>query len=110
MLRRHSVSALPKVPTPMIKVKPETHARLRALSEIQHKPMGDIVSDLVDKYEEELFWKRAKQQIDRLKADPVAWQGYLEEMAEWDELPNDVLEVEGAYDGDDGEGRNEAGS
>lgn len=104
------MSALPKVLAPMIKVKPDTHAKLREISRLQHKPMGDIVTDLVDRYEEELFWKRAKQQMDRLKADPVAWQGYLDEMSEWDEMPNEILDAEGLYDTTEEEGGHETGS
>lgn len=104
------MGALPKVPTPMIKIKPDTHAKLRELSKVQQKPMGDIVTDLVDRYEEEVFWKRAKQQMDRLKADPVAWQGYLDEVSEWDEMPNEILEAEGAYEHSTEEGDHETGS
>jgi hypothetical protein len=85
----------------MIKVKPDTHKKLRELSKSQLKPMGDIVTELVDRYEEELFWKESKAQLDRLKADPEAWQEYLEEMAEWDDMPNEVLDTEEPYEAKD---------
>ena len=92
------MTALQKSAPPMVKVKPDTHAKLRQIAKTQHKSMGDIVTALVDRYEEEQFWQEAKEQLDRLKADPVAWQEYMDEMAEWDAMPNEVLEAEPPYD------------
>jgi hypothetical protein len=92
------MTALRKSPTPMIKVNSSTHEKLRDLSAHQQRSMGEIITELVDRYEEELFWAEAKQQIDRLKSDPVAWKDYLEEMAEWDAMPNEILDLESPYE------------
>jgi hypothetical protein len=62
------------------------------IAKAQHKSMGDIVTALVDRYEEEQFWQEAKEQLARLKADPVAWQDYMDAMS------NEVLEAEPPYD------------
>jgi hypothetical protein len=43
------------------------------------------------------FWERAAATVERLKADPEAWQGYLDEIAEWDALAGDGLENEEPY-------------
>ena len=43
------------------------------------------------------FWERARVSVERLKADPEAWQGYLEEIAAWDSLAGDGLENEEPY-------------
>ena len=45
----------------------------------------------------EQFWKRARQSVERFKADPVTWQGYLDEIAIWDGLAGDGLTDEEPY-------------
>jgi hypothetical protein len=45
-------------------------------------------------HRKEQFWERARISVERLKADPVVWQGYLDEIAEWDSLAGDGLENE----------------
>jgi hypothetical protein len=92
------MTALRKSSPPMIKVNSSTHEKLRDLAELQQRSMGEIITELVDRYEEDLFWAEAKQQLDRLKSDPVAWKDYLDEMAEWDAMPNDILDLESPYE------------
>ncbi len=43
------------------------------------------------------FWARAQESVERLRADPTAWQGYLDEIAIWDELAGDGLAGEAPY-------------
>ena len=43
------------------------------------------------------FWERAAASVERLKADPEAWQDYLDEIAAWDTLAGDGLENEDPY-------------
>lgn len=64
----------------MVKVKPSTHARLQEIAKDQHKPMGDVITDLVDRYERELYWQGVRDDYERLKSDPAAWQDYLDEL------------------------------
>ena len=59
--------------------------------------MGDVIADLLDRYDEERFWARVRQQIADLKADPDAWKDYMDETAAWDTLSGDGLEEEEPY-------------
>lgn len=43
------------------------------------------------------FWQRARESVERLKADPVAWQSYLDEIATWDGMADDGLAGEMPY-------------
>lgn len=82
---------------PVVKLKPQTHAKLQAIAKEEDRPMGEIVTFLVDRYERQRFWLGVREDLARLKADPVAWQDYLREMAEWDTMPNDILASEDPY-------------
>lgn len=66
---------------PVVKLQPETHARLRRLSHEQQRPMGEIVTDLLERYERDEFWRQVKESVDRLREDPVAWKDYKDEIA-----------------------------
>ncbi|MGC4193042.1 MAG: hypothetical protein QM589_17995 [Thermomicrobiales bacterium] len=59
--------------------------------------MGEIVAYLVDRYERERFWKQVRADYARLKADPVAWSDYIDEVEAWDTLSGDGLEREAPY-------------
>ena len=91
------MAALRKSSAPVVKLKPGTHAKLQAIARIEHRPMGEIVTDLVERYEEEQFWGRIRDQLARLKADPVAWQDYLDEIAVLEGGSMDGLEHEEPY-------------
>ena len=91
------MAALNRTTAATIKIKTETHLKLQELSRSENRPMGEIVTRLVDEYEHQRFWQEAKAQLARLKADPVAWKDYLDEMTEWDEMPNEVLDQEDPY-------------
>jgi hypothetical protein len=92
------MTASRKSSPPVVKLKPETHAKLQEWSREEHRPMGEIVTDLVERYEEERFWTRVRGQLAALKADPVAWQDYLDELALFDQMAGDGLEHEEPYD------------
>jgi predicted transcriptional regulator len=66
---------------PIVELQPETHRRLQRLAANQHRPMGDVVTDLLERYEKDAFWDEVSQSINRLRADPEAWQDYQEEIA-----------------------------
>ena len=51
----------------------------------------------IDGDDRERFWQTAREQLARLKADPVAWQDYLDELADLDALAGDGLEGEEPY-------------
>jgi hypothetical protein len=59
--------------------------------------MGEIITDLVDRYEEERFWKDLHASVERLRADPVAWKDYQDEIRLFEGGSMDGLENEGPY-------------
>lgn len=59
--------------------------------------MGEIVTDLLNRYEREQFWDRVDASLAKLKADPVAWKEYQDEIALWDTTSADGLENEERY-------------
>ena len=54
--------------------------------------IGDTMTEA-----KEQFWQRARESVEHLKADPVAWQGYLDEIAIWDGMADDGLVDEPPY-------------
>lgn len=88
-----------------IKIQAATHRKLQEIARSEDRSMGEIVARLVDEYEHQRFWQEAREQLARLKADPVAWKGYLDEMAEWDGMPNEVLDQEEPYYSPEEEGK-----
>jgi hypothetical protein len=91
------MTAQHKPASPVVKISPATHATLQDLSAREDRSMGEIVNDLVERYEQEQFWSRVREQLARLKVDPVAWQDYMREIAEWDAMGSDGLENEEPY-------------
>jgi len=91
------VCALRKLPTSVVKIKQGTHAKLQEIAKAESRPMGDIVTDLVERYEKELFWKGVREDYARLRADPIAWKDYQDEVAVWDTTAGDGLESEPPY-------------
>ena len=39
----------------MVKLKPATHAKLQEIAREQHRPMGDVITELIERYEALLF-------------------------------------------------------
>jgi len=81
----------------VINVQPATHTKLQDIAQSQHRSMEDVVADLVDRYERELFWARAKEAVERLRADPAAWADYQREIAFFSGGSMDGLEQEEPY-------------
>jgi predicted DNA-binding protein len=80
-----------------IRVEEETLARLRMLSKDEKRPIGQIVTDLVKKYEKEKFWKEMHEAFTRLREDPVAWKEYQDEAMLWQGGTADALKDEDPY-------------
>ncbi|HWV35862.1 MAG TPA: hypothetical protein VNZ55_09515 [Thermomicrobiales bacterium] len=91
------MAALRKPAATVVKLKPETHAKLQEIAKTTHRPMGEVVSELVERYEREKFWQEANASMERLRADPVAWKAYQDELAIWDQTAGDGLENEEPY-------------
>ncbi len=87
--------------TTSIRVDPRTHSALRDLSEQEHKSIGQVVSDAVEQYQKEKFWREYHEDYAKLRADPKAWLEYQNEVSLWDTLSGDGLENEEPYYADD---------
>jgi hypothetical protein len=82
---------------PTVKLKPATHAKLQELARSEDRPMGEIITELVDRYEEERFWQDLHSSVERLRADPVAWKDYQDEIRFFEGGSMDGLEHEEPY-------------
>lgn len=80
-----------------VRVEKELHATLRELSKAEHRSIGQVIEDAVAKYQKDKFWKEMHEAFARLRADPVAWKEYQDEVALWDTTSSDGLENEEPY-------------
>lgn len=81
----------------VVNISAASHAKLQEFSRSEHRTMGKIVDELIKRYDDEQFWMRARESVERLRADPVAWQDYMDELLEWDVMGSDGLENEEPY-------------
>ena len=81
----------------VVRVDQRVHTKLREISESEHRPIGQIVAELVDRYEREKFWKQMHDGFAKLRADSEAWNSYQDEVALWDPTLGDGLESEEPY-------------
>ena len=81
----------------VVKISSSSHARLREIAKVEQRPMGDIVNDLIERYELEQFWKQAHEAVERLRSDPVAWKDYRDEALMLQGGSMDGLENEPPY-------------
>lgn len=86
----------------MVKLKPDTHAKLQSIARDEGQTMGDLVTVLLEKYERELFRKGVIEDLEKFRANTAAYQRYLDEFREWDNMP-DALGNEPPYYQDDEE-------
>jgi hypothetical protein len=81
----------------MVKLKPQTHAKLQAMAREDDRTMGEIVSFLVDRYQRERYWQRVQDDYRKLHDDPDTLREYRNEMALWDSTAADGLADEAPY-------------
>lgn len=81
----------------VVRVDQRIHSKLRKISENKHRPVGQIVADLVDRYDRDLFWRQMHEGFAELRDDPEAWRAYQDEVALWDSTLSDGLEQEEPY-------------
>ena len=75
----------------------DTYARLQAIANEQNRQMSDIIADLLYRYEREKYWQEVNASVERLRADPVAWRDYQEEIRFFQGGSMDGLEDEEPY-------------
>ena len=81
----------------MVRVDERVHGALRALSKAEHRPIGQVIEEAVDRYQKEKFWKEMHDGFTRLRTDPGAWDQYESEAAAWDAMSGDGLANEEPY-------------
>lgn len=60
-------------PTTTIRVSRETHRRLRALAHASGRPISEVLSAALQRYEDEVFWERVNAGYAALRDDAAAW-------------------------------------
>ncbi|MCO5216279.1 MAG: hypothetical protein M9953_03925 [Thermomicrobiales bacterium] len=84
--------------TPMVKLKPDVHARLQEIAREDDQTMGELVGVLLEKYERERFWKGVADDLEKFRADTDAYQRYRDEFTEWDNQTTASLAAEPPYE------------
>lgn len=77
-----------------IEVTEVTRARLHDLAIAIGEPEGVIVEKAIERYRRETLLEATNAAYAALRADPAAWEGYQDELAEWDGVVADGLEAE----------------
>jgi hypothetical protein len=80
-----------------VRIPTATAARLKALAEERHASVGEVVTDLVSRFDEERFWSEVNAGYARLRADPAASAAYDAEVAAWDGTLLDGLDEDDAW-------------
>lgn len=80
-----------------IKVLPETHARLLKMAKEGDRTIGEVITTLVKKYDNERFWEGVSDDLARFQSDERAHQKYRDEFAEWDSMTTSSLAEEPPY-------------
>ncbi len=80
-----------------MRIEESTLARLKVIARDEQKSVGKVLTDLVDEYEKDRFWRQAREDFARVRADPEAWQEYLDEAAAWQRasasaMPDDSIQ------------------
>lgn len=81
----------------MVRVDAKLHATLSELAVAEGRPIGHVVAEAVKRYQREKFWQGVNEDFARLRSDPIAWQGYLDEIALLEGGSMDGLEQEEPY-------------
>ena len=78
--------------TTTIRVDRETRSKLTELARRAHKPIGQVVAEAVERYEEDQFWAEYQAGYARIKEDPQKWSEWNAELNRLDGVVADGLE------------------
>jgi hypothetical protein len=76
----------------MVRIKPETHLKLRQLAKQTGESMPDTLERAVDALYRKQWLAGLSEDYARLRADKKAWAEELKERALWDKTLGDGLE------------------
>jgi hypothetical protein len=80
-----------------VRVEDNVHAMLLELAKEEHRPIGQVIEDAIERYRREKFWKGVNEDLERLRADPIAWKDYQDEIALLEGGSMDGLRTEPPY-------------
>jgi hypothetical protein len=80
-----------------VRVEDNVHAILLELAKEEQRPIGQVIGEAIERYRREKFWKGVHEDLERLRADPVAWKDYQDEIALFEGASMDGLENEPPY-------------
>jgi len=80
-----------------VRVENELHATLRALADEEQRTIGEVIDEAIRRYRREKFWQGVTEDLERLRADPVAWNEYQDEIASLEGGSMDGLDGEPPY-------------
>ncbi len=84
--------------TTSIRIDRATHERLRQIAAKEHSTLSGVITELLDRYEQEEFRKAVAASFARIRSDPAEWDDYMREVRAWDATLMDGLEDEPPYD------------
>ena len=77
-----------------VRVKPETHAKLKAISEQTGRPMPDVLEQAVETLRRQRMLDATNAAYEALRGDAKAWKAELAEREDWDHTLADDLETD----------------
>ena len=75
-----------------VRVDKGTYERVRRLAAQDDRSITEVIAQVVREAEERRFWRAHQDGVARLKADPEAWQSYLDESRELEGTLGDGVE------------------
>ena len=75
-----------------VRIRPETHSKLKALAEDAGKPLAEMLDEAVEVLRRQRILEASNLAYAALKQDPKAWQVELAEREAWDATLADGLE------------------
>jgi predicted DNA-binding protein len=79
------------VASAMVRIKPDTHAKLKELSERLGEPMPAILDKAVEAFRRQAFLENLAADFATLRGDEKAWAQELAERKAWDQTLMDGL-------------------
>ena len=89
-----------RMATTSIRIKRTIHERLKQVAEKEHASLSGVITELLDRYEQEEFRRAVHEGFRGLREDPAEWEAYKKLVAPWDATLLDGLEDEPVVDTD----------
>lgn len=67
-----------------VRIKAETHAKLRSLADESGQSMPDVLEQAIESLRRQKFLEATNDAYARLKQDPKQWRAELEERKAWE--------------------------